>query len=162
MPYVLDANVFIQAKNLHYGFDFCPAFWDWLQQAHAQGKVYSIVGVRTELLSGNDALASWANGTIAGSFFLPNERGLTSFPQVAAWVQSQSFDPAAISTFLQIADFSLTAIAKATGYTLVTHEVPAFSAKKIKIPNACAGLGIECIQPYEMLKRERARFVLGQ
>jgi hypothetical protein len=28
--YLLDANVFIQAKNLHYGFDFCPGFWDWL------------------------------------------------------------------------------------------------------------------------------------
>jgi Domain of unknown function (DUF4411) len=26
MAYLLDANVFIQAKNLHYGFDFCPAF----------------------------------------------------------------------------------------------------------------------------------------
>jgi hypothetical protein len=24
MAYVLDANVFIQAKNLHYGLDFCP------------------------------------------------------------------------------------------------------------------------------------------
>lgn len=30
MPYLLDANVFIQAKRLHYGMDFCPAFWDWL------------------------------------------------------------------------------------------------------------------------------------
>lgn len=26
--YLLDANVFIQAKNLHYGMDFCPAFWE--------------------------------------------------------------------------------------------------------------------------------------
>ena len=26
MAYLLDANVFIQAKNLHYGLDFCPAF----------------------------------------------------------------------------------------------------------------------------------------
>jgi len=25
MAYLLDANVFIAAKNLHYGFDFCPA-----------------------------------------------------------------------------------------------------------------------------------------
>ena len=25
MAYLLDANVFIQAKNLHYGMDFCPA-----------------------------------------------------------------------------------------------------------------------------------------
>lgn len=24
MTYLLDANVFIQAKNLHYGLDFCP------------------------------------------------------------------------------------------------------------------------------------------
>ena len=30
MAYLLDANVFISAKNLHYGLDFCPAFWDWL------------------------------------------------------------------------------------------------------------------------------------
>ena len=28
MAYLLDANVFISAKNLHYGLDFCPAFWD--------------------------------------------------------------------------------------------------------------------------------------
>jgi len=27
MAYLLDANVFIQAKNLYYGLDFCPAFW---------------------------------------------------------------------------------------------------------------------------------------
>ena len=30
MAYLLDANVFIAAKNLHYSLDFCPAFWDWL------------------------------------------------------------------------------------------------------------------------------------
>ena len=30
VAYLLDANVFIQAKNLYYGFDFCPAFWEWL------------------------------------------------------------------------------------------------------------------------------------
>ena len=26
--YLIDTNVFIEAKNRHYGFDFCPAFWD--------------------------------------------------------------------------------------------------------------------------------------
>lgn len=36
--YLLDANVFIQAKNLHYGFDFCPAFWDWLVVQNEAGK----------------------------------------------------------------------------------------------------------------------------
>lgn len=35
MSYLLDANVFIQAKNLHYGLDFCPAFWQWLIDGQA-------------------------------------------------------------------------------------------------------------------------------
>ena len=34
MRYLLDADVFIRAKNLHYGLDFCPAFWDWLIESN--------------------------------------------------------------------------------------------------------------------------------
>ena len=57
MAYLLDSNIFIQAKNLHYGFDFCPAFWDWLVQGKEQGSVLSIERVGTELISGDDELA---------------------------------------------------------------------------------------------------------
>ena len=49
MTYLLDANVFIAAKNLHYGFDFCPAFWDWLDAANRAEKVFSIEKVGDEL-----------------------------------------------------------------------------------------------------------------
>ena len=31
MSYLLDTNVFMSAKNLHYGLDFCPAFSYWLR-----------------------------------------------------------------------------------------------------------------------------------
>ena len=44
MAYLLDANVFIAAKNLHYGLDFCPAFWDWLVGNHDAGTVFSAHG----------------------------------------------------------------------------------------------------------------------
>ena len=44
---------------------------------------------------------------------------------------------------------------------MVTHEVPAASPKKIKVPDACIALGVECVSPFGMLRRERARFVLG-
>ena len=37
--HLLDANVFIQAKNLHYGFDFYPAFWHWLVEGNGAGAV---------------------------------------------------------------------------------------------------------------------------
>ena len=43
---------------------------------------------------------------------------------------------------------------------VVTHEVPAGTTSKIKIPNAGIGLSLRCMSPYEMLRRERARFVL--
>lgn len=49
MSYLLDANIFIQAKNLHYGFDFCPAFWDWPVENNGAGRVFSIEKVGDEL-----------------------------------------------------------------------------------------------------------------
>jgi hypothetical protein len=61
MAYLLDSNVFIQAKNLHYGFDFCPAFWTWLENANAASRTFSIEKVGTELLAGVDDLSDWAN-----------------------------------------------------------------------------------------------------
>jgi hypothetical protein len=58
VSYLLDANVFIQAKNLHYGFDFCPAFWDWLVRENSNGLVFSIDKVATEIEAGRDELTS--------------------------------------------------------------------------------------------------------
>ena len=66
----------------------------------------------------------------------------------------------AIDGFARVADSHLIAHAVATGHEVVTHEVPSASRKKIKIPDACAGLGITCLTPFEMLRREGARFVL--
>ena len=42
MAYLLDADVFIAAKNLHYGLDFCPAFWDWLIVTNTAGPCFAI------------------------------------------------------------------------------------------------------------------------
>ena len=43
----------------------------------------------------------------------------------------------------------------------MTQEVPSTSVRKIEIPDACIGLGVKCMSPYEMLHRERTRFALG-
>jgi hypothetical protein len=161
MPYLLDSDVFIQAKNLHYSFDFCPAFWEWIDVSHARGVVYSIEKVRGELIAGDDELATWAQAR-GGDFFLPPDSDiLPSLATVSTWASSGTYEPAAVSTFLQVADYYLVAHAHAHKFTVVTHEVAADSVKKIKIPNACIGLGITVMSPYEMLRIEKARFVLG-
>jgi hypothetical protein len=161
MAYLLDANVFISAKNLHYGFDFCPAFWQWLDDCNADGMVFSVEKVGDEVRAGADDLANWAAARGA-SFFLPlSPSVVTSLAAVSVWATGKNYDPAAVSTFLSIADYYLVCQAHAGQHTIVTHEKPAASTKKIKIPDACIGLGIRCITPYEMLRNERARFVLG-
>ena len=161
MTYLLDANVFIQAKNLHYGLDFCPAFWQWLIDNNAAGKVFSIDKVADEIFAGADELTDWMRLHGNGLFLKTDTRTAAQFGAVSMWSTSQRYEPAAINTFLQIADFYLVAQALAGGYTVVTHELPSTSTKRIKIPDACIGLGLRCVNPYEMLRRERAKFVLG-
>ncbi|MCF6265121.1 MAG: DUF4411 family protein [Desulfuromusa sp.] len=159
--YLLDANVFMQAKNLHYGFDFCPAFWDWLIEQNTIGKVFSIEKVEDEILAGDDELSLWVKGQGSGFYLPPNDGVMACFPEVSAWVAGQNYQPAAVNTFLQVADYYLVSHAKAADAVVVTHETPANSPKKVKIPNVCIGLDIKCITPYEMLRLEKARFILG-
>ena len=158
--FLLDANVFIQAKNLHYGFDFCPAFWDWLVVKNATGTVASIEKVSDELVGGGDELSDWATAQGKALFLPPDDQVLPMLAQVSTWATGQNYEAAAIATFLQVADYWLVAHALAHEYVVVTHEVPSDSVRKIKIPNACIGLGLTCVSPYEMLRRCRARFVL--
>ncbi|MFV2045097.1 MAG: DUF4411 family protein [Anaerolineales bacterium] len=161
MIYLLDANVFIQAKNLHYGLDFCPAFWEWLMENNRAQNVFSIEKVGDEIDAGDDELAVWARERGNG-FFMPTDATTAArFAEVSEWVSGQSFEATAITTFLQVADYYLVSHALAHEMVLVTHEVPSNSVKKIKIPNVCIGLGVKFMSPYEMLRHERARFVLG-
>lgn len=162
MAYLLDADVFIRAKNLHYGFDFCPAFWEWLIEENAAGTVFSVEKVRDELMAIADELSDWAAERGSGFFLRPDASVLPSLGAVSAWASGQHYEPSAVNTFLQVADYYLVSQAHAGNYTVVTHEVPSASSRKIKIPDVCLGLGIRCITPYEMLRVERARFVLGR
>jgi Domain of unknown function (DUF4411) len=161
MAYLLDADVFIRAKNLHYGFDFCPAFWEWLTQGNADGVVFSVEKVGDEVQAVADELSVWAEARGAGFFLRPEASAFPSLAAVSAWATSQAYEPSAVNTFLQVADYYLVAQAHAGAHTVVTHEIPSASTRKIKIPDACIGLNIKCMTPYEMLRRERARFVLG-
>jgi len=165
MAYLLDADVFIRAKNLHYGMDFCPAFWDRLDrlvQAHACSCVFSVEKVGDEIRAGNDELAQWAETRGQVFFLRPNATVLSALGHVSEWATGQSYEPAAVNMFFQLADYYLVAQALSGNHTVVTHEVPSASKRKIKIPDACIGLGIKCMSPYEMLRMERARFVLGR
>jgi len=161
MSYLLDANVFIAAKNLHYGLDFCPAFWDWLTHQGNMGKVFSIDKVADEIEAGRDELSEWAKHNGHALFKRTPPTLAPHFAQISSWATGQNYTPAAINTFLQAADFYLIAHALAGHHVVVTHEHPSSSPNRIKIPDACLGLKVRFMTPYQMLRIERARFVLG-
>ncbi|MGH2886645.1 MAG: DUF4411 family protein [Solirubrobacteraceae bacterium] len=160
MAYLLDTNVLIAAKNNHYGFDFCPAFWDWLDNANAYGTVHSIERVYDELIERADDLSEWARARHA--FFLPlTANDVRAVAAVNRWANdSRDYDAAAKSEFADVADSFLVAQASASGHTVVTHERISDGRKRIKIPNAAVAHDVEWCTPFHMLRLERARFVL--
>ena len=83
--YLLDANVFIQAENLHYGFDFCPAFWDWLIDRNQDGTVASVEKVADELHGIDDDLAAWARVRGESFFLRPDDAVVPALGTVSDW-----------------------------------------------------------------------------
>jgi|SRR5579872_5627243 len=161
MAYLLDANVFIQGRKLHYGFDICPGFWDWLDRETTAGNVRSIEQVGRELEAGTDELATWASSR-RGSLFLTTDAAMVpSLQAVSTWVTGQNYTQAAISTFLQVADYYLIAHAHAHRDVVVTHEVASAAQRKVPIPNVCIGMGVPFMSPFDMLRAEHVRLILG-
>ena len=162
MAYLLDSNAFIEARKRWYGFDFCPAFWDWIDLQNRAGLLFSIDRVATELLAGDDELVPWVQDRRDSLFLKPDLRVLNSLSQLSIWASGGSYNAAAVSTFLDGADSYLVAHAHAHGLVVVTHELVGNSARNLKIPNACVQMGVSYVNPFEMLRIERARFVLDR
>lgn len=158
--YLLDTNVFITSKNTHYGFDFAPGFWDWIDRAHTDGAICSLDKIKDELDAVQDDLTTWAAARVP--LFLPMDQAtVASITQLATWVNASNYRAAAKATFLSSADHQLIAFAHAHNHTVVTHELSEpQNRRKIKIPDACAQMGVPCANLFEVLHAENARFVL--
>ncbi|HWD92427.1 MAG TPA: DUF4411 family protein [Verrucomicrobiae bacterium] len=156
MAYLLDSNVFIEAKNRYYGFNFHPGFWKWLDHAHAKGSVLSIKQVRDELMEREDRLTLWCRHR--KPMFVETEEPKTyeSMKLLAPWV-CQNYLPAAQAKFLGCADCVLVAYAHAHNHTVVTIE-KAKKGMEVKIPNACREMAVPVMTPFAMLAAENVKF----
>jgi hypothetical protein len=162
MKYLIDADVLIQAKNAHYRFALCPGFWDWLDQANQAGTIHSVERIYEEIRSGGDDLADWATERRDRFFLAPDDAVVAAMPSVAQWAEDQpNYRQAARRSFEESGDFYLVGHALANELTVVTQEASAPNSEtSIKIPDACQGVGVACMNPFEMLVAEGAKFVL--
>lgn len=157
MRFLIDSNVFIQAKNQYYHFDVVPGFWAWIEQRHVSGVVFSVPKVLEELNRIQDEVTVWASSLPKGFFIPPDEATLSSMSEIAKWTNTTTYTDLAKQAFLDSADYRL--IAHAHGFAVVSQEVPAPQSKSsIKIPDACDALDVTPFQTFAWLREVKARF----
>ncbi|MDQ3094947.1 MAG: DUF4411 family protein [Actinomycetota bacterium] len=158
---LLDANVFIEAKNRYYGFDLVPAFWTWLEEQAEAGEVASTDMIYDELKDGGDDLAAWVKHRRESIFHVPSssQTVANAVGLLGTWVQSENYKPHVLADFMDGADPFLVGAALETGSVLVTQEIPALaSRKRVKLPDACRHLGVQYENTFEMMRALGARF----
>lgn len=162
--YVLDANVFVEAKKRYYAFDICPGFWNSLTWHYGQGNVCSVDRVRSELVEHGDELSDWvANQMPAAAFHSTKEDTIAAcYGDVVRWAMNQpQFMDAAKAEFAdaKVADAWLVAYASTRGATLVTHETfDDHIRRKVKIPNVCRAFHVPYLDTFHMLAQLGIQF----
>lgn len=152
MIYLLDANAFMEAARLYYGFDLVPAFWSWIKESSGNGYLRSVTAVRREILAGEGDLVDWATRLPGAFWFDDSAESLQHMTDLVRWAREDGrpYTDAAVEEFLRSADLRLIALAKAIGAAVATREVAApRSTKKVKIPDACQAIGVTCVTPFQ-------------
>jgi len=154
-PFLLDANIFIEAHRRYYAFDIAPPFWNALINNAKNGRLLSIDCVESELKRGGDELSDWASGSFHQFFASTDEKAITeAYREIMVWSQSQvQFTESAKNEFARAADGWLVAYALAKDCIVVTHEQFRPEAKnEIMIPNACKAFGVEYVDTFQMMR----------
>lgn len=154
-PYLLDANVFIEAAQRYYAFDLVPSFWRALVDHATTGELLSIDRVKNEIVRLDDDLAAWAKNEF-GKWFAStaDDNVVAAYREIIIWSQAQpQFTAAAKQEFASVADGWLVAYAKANGCIVVTHEQYSGEIKRrVLIPNVCRAFSVHTSDPYSMLR----------
>jgi hypothetical protein len=162
--YLLDANTLIEAKNRHYGMDFCPAYWDFIELEANNTTLASIDMVYDELKEYGDDLSQWVKDRKDLIYNISSENPdiQKKFAKIADFVSNHPvYSQSEKDRFLSGADPWLIAAASVMEYVIVTHEVivPP-NSKKVKIPNIAQNFEVTWISPFEMIRKLGGKFIL--
>ena len=165
--FLVDSNTFMTPYRFYYAFDLVPAYWDMITPYIKSEQIVLLDMVRDEIGKGKDDLAEWID-SIESIKVIPHVNGeiIAKYSEVIRYVQTCGlYKESAVNIWAGngIADPWLIAAAAANGYTLVTEEVGSGGLstknpnKSAKIPDVAAGIGLETINGYEMMRRLNIR-----
>ena len=164
--YILDSNVFIDAKNTYYAFDICPAFWEFIIASYSAKLLFSIDEVERELFkkAGKEDLKQWIENNLQNTgFFLDTKDRmvLQKYIEIGDAVnRNAQYFRKAKAEFFDGSDLWLIAYAAVYGFVVVTHEQKKIGVKKrVPIPNVCDEFNVDYCNIFEMLKELGAQFM---
>jgi len=158
MKFCLDANVFIEAWNKYYAIDFAEGYWDTLDKLARDGTIFAPEEVKHEIWKTDDDLKAWMEPR--EYFFKPiDDRVIECLQRVYKDERNRRLVDS--SKFRSLADPWVIAQAMAEGAVVVTKEnYETNPTRRIKIPNVCESVGMECIDDFELIRRLNLRFRL--
>ncbi|WKN41125.1 DUF4411 family protein [Tunicatimonas pelagia] len=156
--YCLDTNFFIEGWNKYYSPNFCSDYWDVIKDLGENGTIFVPHEVKKEIDKVDDSLKEW----FVDKDFLVK--------QIDANVQNclkQLYSNNKAHQYLannikgrSLADPWVVAHAMAEKAIVVTKEFSTSSKdqRKVKIPDVCRNMNIECIDDFEFIRRLNIRF----
>lgn len=118
--------------------------------------------VYQEILTNEDSLddlAKWIKSRRQSGLFVDADRDVQKAMTTVSDHVLKTYEQHHAAHFLSGADPWLIAHALDTQGVVVTHESDKHpNAKRVRIPDVCAALGVPCIDTYEMLKKLGADF----
>ena len=158
--YIVDANTLIEAANVYYAFKRVPGFWQWMAEQCSDGVIRSASMVKDEIEYPIE-LVDWVDEREVDGFFIDvsSQEIQKEFQKVAMWVMAQKFGPEHKAKFLDGADPWIIAAAKVLNCKVVTQEKSGgANTKKVKIPDVCLAMGVECVNTFTMTDELSASF----
>ena len=154
----------IQAWQKYYSPDFCPGYWDILNELGKQGRIFIPEEVKNEIVVADtsdkleDDLSKWLKRSTI-PIHKPTENVIACWQKI---LQSDPTHKLLVDNIKgrSLADPWLIAHAMDMNSTVVTKENidSAMNSKRVKIPNVCKNMGVRCIDDFEFIKEIGVKF----
>lgn len=139
LAYSIDTSSLVAAWAENYPIGIFPSFWSKLERLIQEGRAGCIAEVKIDLSKKNDALREWADGVV-GIYHELTEDVQRSAMAILSHPEHQKLTNSVKGR--SRSDPWVIALAHVHGARVITQEGSA--PKKIKIPDVCAGLDIQC------------------
>jgi hypothetical protein len=151
MIYCVDTSSLIAAWQERYPIENFPKFWDRMDGLIEDGRLISPIEVFNEIKKRSDELHGWCKSRKDAMF-----RELDYDVQIEVTNVLQRFPRLVAGKKLRTsADPFVIALARVTGYQLVTEEKPTGSLSRPNIPDVCAQLSLSTIGILQVIQWEK-------